>query len=227
MYDACQFTLTPSEYRAALYATCEDLGAAGKDSIFGWGRVDAYAAVVNVGTPRAYASASPRGGQAPLSVSFSGSSNMDDLKTLTYTWDFGDGNSATGRTAGHTYTVIGTYTVTLTVEDSDGLSGTDTLTVTVTYGNVPETMYMWQGQRVNYLFAPAGGANPATVSLGSGSLPPGTSLAGNRLSGTARRKGSWKFSVTIDDGVNTPTSRTVRVYVTEKGFGRFRKYTWR
>ena len=66
MYDACQFTLTPAEYRAALYTTCEDLGAAGKDNSFGWGRVDAYAAVVNVGTPRAYASAKPRSGEAPL-----------------------------------------------------------------------------------------------------------------------------------------------------------------
>ncbi len=227
MYDACGYTLTPAEYRAALYSTCEDLGAAGKDDTFGWGRIDAHAAVVEVGYPRAYAAAKPGSGEAPLTVKFTGTSNMDGLKTLTYTWDFGDGNTASGKSATNTYTLIGTYTVTLTVEDSDGLTDTDTLTITVEYGNVPELMYMWRGQRVNYLFAPSGGANPATVTLVGGSLPPGLALAGNRLTGNVRERGSWKFSVAIDDGVSAAVNVTILIRVTEKGFGRFRKYTWR
>jgi len=227
MYDASQFTLTPAEYRAALYSTCEDLGAAGKDETFGWGRVDAHAAVVEVGTPVARASASPDRGPAPLTVKFSGSSNMDAVKAITYTWDFGEGGAASGKTATHTYSVIGTYTATLTVEDSEGLSDTDSVTIKVEYGNVPENMWMWEGQRVNYRFAPTGGVNPPTVLLAAGSLPPGMSLSNNRLTGRARRRGSWTFTVSIDDGVSTPSDRTVRIRVTRRGFGRFRRYTWR
>nr|BAL42331.1 cellulase [Saccharophagus sp. Myt-1] len=37
---------------------------------------------------------------------------------LQYSWDFGDGNSATGLTASHSYYTNGTYTITLTVSDT-------------------------------------------------------------------------------------------------------------
>ena len=35
-------------------------------------------------------------------------------------WDFGDGASETGQVVSHTYTAAGTYTVTLTVSNSQG-----------------------------------------------------------------------------------------------------------
>ncbi len=54
--------------------------------------------------------------------------------TLTYSWDFGDGNSAEGETVTHTFTDNGNYTVTLTVTDDDGASTSQTLEVTVNVG---------------------------------------------------------------------------------------------
>ncbi|WP_417666397.1 PKD domain-containing protein [Roseibium sp.] len=57
---------------------------------------------------------------------------------LTYTWDFGDGKTATGTQVAHTYPAGGTYPVLLTVSDGTGLSnGTDQDAITVTINNAP------------------------------------------------------------------------------------------
>jgi PKD repeat protein len=58
-------------------------------------------------------------------VSFNADSSTDlDNSIVSYEWDFGDGNTASGRTATHNYSRLGTYTAKLTVTDSDGLSDT-------------------------------------------------------------------------------------------------------
>jgi PKD repeat protein len=51
---------------------------------------------------------------------------------LTYSWDLGDGNSATGATVNHTYADEGTYIATVTVSNSTGTVGTDSTSVTIT-----------------------------------------------------------------------------------------------
>ena len=58
----------------------------------------------------------------------SGSSDTDGTIS-SYAWAFGDGGSATGANASHTYATSGAYQVALTVTDNDG--GTNTLTKTV------------------------------------------------------------------------------------------------
>jgi PKD repeat protein len=40
-----------------------------------------------------------------------------------YAWNFGDGHTATGRRASHTYATRGTRTITLKVTDSYGFTG--------------------------------------------------------------------------------------------------------
>ncbi|KAA3606486.1 MAG: PKD domain-containing protein [Calditrichaeota bacterium] len=56
-------------------------------------------------------------------VDFDASSSKDsDGDFLTYYWDFGDGNSAKGIKVSHTYSKTGTFPVTLTVDDGQGLS---------------------------------------------------------------------------------------------------------
>jgi phosphatidylinositol-3-phosphatase len=48
-----------------------------------------------------------------------------------YAWDFGDGSTASGSTASHSYILPGTYTVAITVKDGVGQSATASKTVTV------------------------------------------------------------------------------------------------
>jgi PKD repeat protein len=65
-----------------------------------------------------------------LFVNFDASSSTDsDGHISTYSWSFGDGGSATGVAASHTYTAAGYYVATLTVRDETG--GTDSVTHSV------------------------------------------------------------------------------------------------
>jgi alpha-tubulin suppressor-like RCC1 family protein len=65
-------------------------------------------------------------------------SNDPDGNALTYFWDFGDGASATGPSATHTYLDDASYTLQLTVTDIHGATNTRILVVTVT--NVAPTV---------------------------------------------------------------------------------------
>jgi PKD repeat protein len=59
-------------------------------------------------------------------ISFDASNSTDsytDRSSLTYYWNFGDGNTSTEKTAQHTYTVAGTYNCYLLVNDRSGLTG--------------------------------------------------------------------------------------------------------
>lgn len=70
---------------------------------------------------------------------FDGSGSYDpDGDSLSYYWDFGDGNKAEGVKVKHTYTKPGTYNVTLTVKDSNGLTSVDSFVATVSGAPVPD-----------------------------------------------------------------------------------------
>lgn len=67
-----------------------------------------------------------------LDVHFDGSeSNDPDGVVVDWSWSFGDGSSGSGKTVDHTYTAAGTYSVTLTVTDNTGRTGTKVFDVTV------------------------------------------------------------------------------------------------
>ncbi len=88
--------------------------------------------------PQVVASATPTYGAAPLTVSFSASGSRDpEGGVLSYRWSFGDGSTATGGTATHTYKINGSYTATLTARDPQGAEGTATVRLSV--GNTPPT----------------------------------------------------------------------------------------
>lgn len=71
----------------------------------------------------------PYTGVAGEAMAFDGSGSSDaDGDALVYTWDFGDGGTASGVNPTHTYLQEGTFTVSLTVDDGRG--GTDTQTTT-------------------------------------------------------------------------------------------------
>ena len=81
--------------------------------------------------PVASFTATPNSGIAPLSVSFDATASADsDGSIASYTWDYGYGSPGAAVTASHAYNVPGIYSVTLTVTDNLGKTGTMTSTVT-------------------------------------------------------------------------------------------------
>jgi PKD repeat protein len=92
------------------------------------GRVGTAAQTVVVSLPPAFPPiVSLQGGCDELDCSFNGSGSRDpDGVIVSYAWTFGDGSSGLGHTVTHTYAAPGTYAVTLTVTDDDGLSTSET-----------------------------------------------------------------------------------------------------
>jgi len=83
--------------------------------------------------PTARFSATPSYGNSPLTVQFDASLSYDADGTISvYAWDFGDGTTGAGKTISHTFTALATtnITVTLTVMDNTGSTGSTSLVVT-------------------------------------------------------------------------------------------------
>jgi glucose/arabinose dehydrogenase len=130
--------------------------------------------------PTADLAASPTSGAAPLTVEFDGggSSDPDAGDTLTYLWDFGDGQTATGSspTTSHTYTNPGTFTASLRVRDNHGATSAADA-VQIQPGNTAPSPVIEM---------PAAGARfrvgETVVLHGSATDPQDGALANNRLS---------------------------------------------
>ncbi len=88
------------------------------------------AACTRVVGPRAEFTATPAFAYPPLEVALDASaSSSPNGAIVSYDWDLGDGDTASGVTATHTYDEKGVYAITLVVTDSAGRTGARTRSV--------------------------------------------------------------------------------------------------
>jgi len=80
--------------------------------------------------PSASISYSPSNPLPLLSVTFTGSAT-GGTQPYSYSWDFGDGTTASGQTVSHSYLLPGSYVVTLTITDANGQTFTTSQTIIV------------------------------------------------------------------------------------------------
>ncbi|MDQ6821651.1 MAG: PKD domain-containing protein [Actinomycetota bacterium] len=108
-------------------------------------------------------------------VAFDGSASSDPTASIvSYVWTFGDGGAGTGATPRHTYTSYSTYTVTLTVTDSNGL--TNTVSQQVVVHDAPFAAFTFTPRR------PVEGAVVGFDASSSGDPEPGASIVSYKWS---------------------------------------------
>ncbi len=74
----------------------------------------------------------PYSGTSGAAVSFSSAgSNDSDGNIAAYSWTFGDGGSSNNANPSHTYAAAGNYSVSLTVTDNDGATGSNSTTASI------------------------------------------------------------------------------------------------
>jgi PKD repeat protein len=102
----------------------------GEDSVVVWNTSDHPAVAVEDRTAPALA---PTATAATIGSATSFTADATDAwGPVSVTWDFGDGATATGATADHTYASAGTKTATVTATDAAGNAGTATVEAEVT-----------------------------------------------------------------------------------------------
>ena len=139
-----------------------------------------------------------------------GGSTDSDGVVAGYAWNFGDGASATGVTASHSYAAAGAYPIALTVTDDDGATHTATSTVTVTQPGGPAILASdtFEREVSNGLgTADAGGPWTTTGSASAYSVTAGTgrirmaTLGGTYsayLDGAAQQSADLRFVFSAD-----------------------------
>jgi len=101
--------------------------------------------VKNVNRPPVASLSTGAVGYEGITHMFDASASTDpDGDTLSYIWDFGDGLSGSGISAGHVFRDNGEYTVILTVTDPEGLSASDNTSVLIE-NSAPEIEYSYDG----------------------------------------------------------------------------------
>lgn len=177
--------------------------------------------------PVAVVTATPLSGTEPLVVSFdAGGSSDPDGTIASYTWNFGDGGTATGSTVQHIYYATGTtvtYVATLTVTDNLGGTSTSSVSIVVNSSNQPPV--------AAFTATPITGSVPLTVNFdaSSSSDPDGTistylwyvgdgmSRTGAQTQYTYKFAGNYVVTLQVTDNLGATSTASVTIVVTDGG----------
>ena len=180
--------------------------------------------------PVAVLTVQPPDGTAPLTVTADASGSMDlDGTIVSYHFDFGDGAVVGPQAAPSAVHSLaqGTWTVTVTVTDDDGLTASASQVVTVVPPVVPPLT-------ASLVLAPATGNAPLAVLADASASGPGHTLTsfafdmGNgavfasQVEPTATAlygEGSYTVSMTVEDDLGSTASTTRQVIVSPTGPG--------
>jgi len=211
-------TMTNTQIRDHLRNTADDLGSLGWDQFYGYGRINALAAISLTqpsppNQPPIANAGIDQNGKEGGSLTFDGlASNDPDGTIVSYDWNFGDGNTGIGSTTNHVYADNGSYTVSLTVTDDKGATASDTALVTVS--NVAPTASAngpYSGNEGSVVTLSGSVTDPGTIDTHTFDWSFGdlTSGAGKTVSHTYSDNGLYTITLTVTDkdgGIGTDTT---------------------
>ena len=191
--------------------------AVGKPSIVN--HLSAAAAYTVSNGPAVVLNVTPTTGVAPLAVTASTAGSTDTQGTITSSFiNFGDGTVVSATSASHSYTNAGTYTITATLNDSAGLTGSQSTTVSVTTPQPPVAKLSITPASGTAPLAvtastaastdPQGSALTCTINFGDG-----TTAAGPSASHTYSNAGTYTITATASDALNLSSQATASVNV--------------
>jgi uncharacterized repeat protein (TIGR01451 family) len=138
--------------------------------------------------PEAAFTGAPLTGIAPLTVVFTDTSQVGQVESPSYMWDFGDGVTSTLQNPTHIYATPGVYTVSLTVTSPGGVDHMTRARYISVLTPPPEA---------DFIGAPRAGLNPLTVVF-------------TDTSQGATSQWLWDFG----DGVTSTTQNPTHIYTT-------------
>ncbi len=169
-----------------------------------------------------------------LSVAVDGRASSDADGTIVgYAWSFGDGSTATGATASHTYAADGTYQVSLVVTDDRGGSATAQRAVTVVSNHAPAAVMT---TTATWLMVSVDGSASADtdgqIASYAWQFGDGATATGPTATHSYAAAGTYQVSLTVTDdgGAASTVTRSVTVapnpaYATDS-FARMVSNTW-
>ncbi len=158
-------------------------------------------------------------------------SQYRDQKIVKYKWDMGDETKLEGRSAKHSYSVAGDYTVTLTVLDADGNSDETALEISVVEEGTPPSAVIKTTPTLSS--GSVSGAVPLEVDFdGSTSTDAEDDIVdyewdfdnngdidetGNKVTYTYSETGTYEARLVVTDSAGNSDETTVNVVVGEQG----------
>ncbi|CAM2005351.1 PKD domain-containing protein [Acanthopleuribacter pedis] len=163
----------------------------------------------------------PRFGTVGEAATLNVNATDADGDTLTYTWDLGDGNSATGNPVNHTYASDGSFFVTVTVEDGRGGRAEERGTIliqpavnrvpVITALTVPEQGFVGEVTEFSVAAEDADGDSLSTT----WTMGDGTTLEGTVAAHTYAAPGSYTVNVAVNDGKGGVATREAVIEIVE------------
>lgn len=151
-----------------------------------------------------------------LGVAFDGSPSTDpDGTVASYSWNFGDGSTATGPTTTHQYVLAGSYVVSLTVTDNKGATNSSSQSVTISAPNVaPSARFTATNTGLTVVFDGSLSADPdGSITNYAWDYGDGTTGSVMTPSHTYTTGGSYNVSLTVTDNGGASGSVTHPIIV--------------
>jgi PKD repeat protein len=150
-----------------------------------------------------------------LSCSFTDGSTDADGTVASRSWNFGDNATSTATNPSHTYAAGGTYTVSLTVTDDKGATGSTSKQITVSAANVsPTAAFTNSCTNLACTFTDGSSDPDGTIASRSWNFGDNATSTATNPSHTYASGGSYTVTLTVTDDKGAPGSTSKQVTVT-------------